>query len=108
MKSAETTEFQHKVYEACKMIPKGMFSTYKSIAASIKSSPRAVGQALKRNPYAPTVPCHRVISSNYTLGGFYGRLNSSQKLELLNDEGLCFVNGRLITADHSKFYKFSK
>ncbi|CAJ0751763.1 15360_t:CDS:2, partial [Entrophospora sp. SA101] len=56
------TNFQFKVYDLCSQIPK---------ANSISSSPRAVGGALKNNPFAPLpIPCHRVIASNFFIGGF--------------------------------------
>jgi methylated-DNA-[protein]-cysteine S-methyltransferase len=82
------TEFQKKVYEIVKKVPKGKTTTYKAIALELKSSPRAVGQALKVNPYAPIVPCHRVIMSNGKIGGFSGNnpKNIKKKIELLKKE----------------------
>ncbi|CAJ0830365.1 1992_t:CDS:2 [Entrophospora sp. SA101] len=74
------TNFQFKVYDLCSQIPKGYVSTYKLIANSISSSPRAVGGALKNNPFAPLpIPCHRVIASNFFIGGFNGECLKSQK-----------------------------
>ena len=63
-----TTNFQNKVYEALLEIPIGKITTYKLLGAYIgcKSS-QAIGQALKRNPFAPDVPCHRVIKSDLRL-----------------------------------------
>jgi len=86
------TEFQRKVYDIVKRIPKGKTTTYKAIALKLKSSPRAVGQALKRNPYSfvdgGNVPCHRVIMSNGKIGGFSGSnpRNIKKKIELLRKE----------------------
>src|ERR1043165_78073 len=52
---------------------KGYVSTYKLLAAALSSSPRAVGNALRVNPFAPLpIPCHRVIASNFFIGGFDG------------------------------------
>ena len=61
------TEFQDKVYKICSKIPKGKVSTYGEIAKALgKTGPmsRAVGNALNKNPYAPIVPCHRVVKSD--------------------------------------------
>lgn len=58
--------------QLCQAIPVGSVTTYGAMAAALRSSPRAVGQAMRRNPYAPCVPCHRVVASNGCLGGFGG------------------------------------
>lgn len=93
------TEFQKKVYKAVKRIPRGRVSTYKHVAEHAGCrSPRAVGQALKKNPYAPAVPCHRVIASDMTIGGYKGQTSGSvarEKLALLMKEGVEFADGRL-------------
>jgi methylated-DNA-[protein]-cysteine S-methyltransferase len=65
-----------KVYNLCSQIPSGFVSNYKEISSLLEISPRVVGQALKNNPYdlsSNKVPCHRVISSNYFIGGFRGQ-----------------------------------
>ena len=74
------TLFEQKVYDTISKIPKGHVMTYGELAEKVQSSPRAVGQALKRNPYAPKVPCHRVIGKNGTLTGFGGGLPAKEKL----------------------------
>jgi len=88
------TLFQQKVYDACSRIPSGRVTTYQLLARSIGcGSARAVGQALRRNPYAPRVPCHRVIASDLTLGGYEGQKDSealSRKIALLASEGVMF------------------
>lgn len=66
------TPFEQRLYAACKAIPRGKVATYGQLAALLNSAPRAVGQALRRNPFAPIVPCHRVITSSLELGGFSG------------------------------------
>jgi methylated-DNA-[protein]-cysteine S-methyltransferase len=83
------TEFQKRVYAIVRKVPKGKVTTYKAIAEKLKTSPRAVGQALKVNPYAPIVPCHRVIMSNGQIGGFNGSnpKNIKEKIRLLKKEG---------------------
>jgi methylated-DNA-[protein]-cysteine S-methyltransferase len=85
----KTTEFQEKVYAIVKKVPKGKTTTYKAIALKLNSSPRAVGQALKVNPYAPIVPCHRVIMSDGKIGGYAGKSpkNIKKKIQMLKEEG---------------------
>jgi O-6-methylguanine DNA methyltransferase len=70
--------------------------TYGEIAKILHSSPRAVGQALKRNPYAPIVPCHRVIHADGRIGGYNGVRNSKKKIEMLKKEGVKIKNDRTI------------
>ncbi len=67
----ESTPFQRRVYEAVLAIPRGQTRTYAWVAKKIgkPKAARAVGQALKRNRWAPTIPCHRVIASDESLGG---------------------------------------
>ena len=107
-KKAGTSKFQDKVYHAVKRIPRGYVTTYGILATQIGCrSCRAVGQALRRNPHAPNVPCHRVIASDLKIGGFKGRTGGAaihQKKELLNKEGVIFRDGRL--NDCSKIYRF--
>lgn len=89
--STAITEFQRKVYLALLDIPRGETITYGQLAQRIgcKSS-QAVGQALRKNPFAPEVPCHRVISSTGSLGGFNGHREGEwieKKRALLKSEG---------------------
>ena len=81
------TEFEEKVYRSVKRIPKGEVRSYGWVARQIgiPGAGRAVGNALNKNPYAPEVPCHRVIRSDGTLGGFASGLK--KKRELLLSEG---------------------
>ncbi len=88
MKIKKISYFENLVYQATKEIPKGRVSTYKEIAFYIgrEKSYRAVGNALNKNPYAPEVPCHRVVTSTGLLGGFaYG---ANKKKALLKQEGI--------------------
>ena len=82
------TKFQLKVWKYLRTIPKGKVKTYKQVAISIKSpkSARAVANACAKNPYAPKIPCHRVIRSDGALGGYSGRGGIKQKLKLLRSE----------------------
>lgn len=86
------TEFQRRVYLELLNIPRGEVITYGELARRIGCrSAQAVGQALKKNPFAPDVPCHRVVSSDGTLGGFHGRRDGAMietKRQLLAEEGI--------------------
>ena len=83
------TKFQVKVWKYLETIPKGKVKTYKQVAIGINrpKSVRAVGNACARNQYAPKVPCHRVISSDGSLGGFSSPGGLKTKKKLLKKEG---------------------
>jgi O-6-methylguanine DNA methyltransferase len=68
------TKFQWKVLEVTAKIPMGETRSYQWVAKQVGSpkAVRAVGQALKRNPYPVTIPCHRVIKQDGSLGGYSG------------------------------------
>jgi methylated-DNA-[protein]-cysteine S-methyltransferase len=93
------SSFQQKVYDALLRVPPGRVTTYKLLAESIGCrSAQAVGQALRRNPYAPEIPCHRVIRSDLTIGGYSGNKKGrkvQQKIQLLQKEGVRFSSGTL-------------
>lgn len=80
--------FCQKVWLACARIPRGSVMTYKQLAAAIghPGAARAVGTALSRNPCAPRIPCHRVIASDGSLGGYSGPGGLRRKKELLERE----------------------
>ncbi len=83
------TPFQRAVWKACMMIPEGQTRSYKWIAEKIgrPGAVRAVGSALGKNPFAPVVPCHRVIRSDGALGGFSAPGGPRAKARLLKREG---------------------
>ena len=83
------TEFQIKVWKYLKKIPKGTVKTYKQVAIGINrpKSARAVANACGKNPYAPKIPCHRVIRSDGDLGGYSGSGGLKTKKKLLKKEG---------------------
>ncbi len=84
------TKFQLKVWNYLKRIPKGKTKTYKEVAIAIKKplSYRAVANAVAKNPYPPIIPCHRVIRSDGTLGGYSGKGGVRKKKLLLKNEGI--------------------
>jgi len=88
--------FADRVYKLCKRIPKGRVSTYKEIGNALGGKGkiyRAVGVALNKNPFAPVVPCHRVVNSDGRIGGF--ALGVKKKVKLLESEGVKVVNGKI-------------
>lgn len=99
----QPTDFERRIYALLRRVPAGRVTSYAALArAAGMRSPRAVGQALRRNPFAPRVPCHRVIASDGTPGGFAGRRGGPalrRKLALLAAEGVRFARGRLAEAD---------
>ncbi|PCI34741.1 MAG: cysteine methyltransferase [Elusimicrobia bacterium] len=88
-KMADYPPFYQKVWKACADIPKGQVRTYGWIAKRVGSpgSARAVGQALGKNPFAPTVPCHRVVGVNGKMTGYSGKGGVAAKRKLLRKEG---------------------
>ena len=87
--------FDEKVWALTARIPAGKVTTYRQIAQELKTRAyRAVGQALHRNPYAPAVPCHRVVGSTGALTGFAGGLD--RKMQLLMQEGVAVKNGKVV------------
>jgi methylated-DNA-[protein]-cysteine S-methyltransferase len=93
----EITPFQRRVYDAARKIPRGKVTTYKRLADSIHCGcPRAVGQALRNNPFAPEVPCHRIVRSDLSIGGFSGQTDGpkiKQKIRMLREEGVRIEEG---------------
>lgn len=84
------TDFQRRVYLALLEVPRGQTISYKELGERIGChSAQAIGQALKRNPFAPDVPCHRVIHSDGSIGGFHGQRDGEmidKKRKLLEEE----------------------
>ena len=81
--------FHRRVYEITQAIPRGQTLTYGEVAARMDDpgAARAVGQALGANPFAPIVPCHRVVAAGTKLGGFSARGGLTTKLRMLGIEG---------------------
>lgn len=88
-------DFQERVWQLLKKIPKGRVTTYKIIARRLNSNAyRAVGNACNKNPYAPLAACHRVINSNGSVGGF--RNGIKKKMQMLEKEGIKVRNNRIV------------
>jgi methylated-DNA-[protein]-cysteine S-methyltransferase len=103
------TPFQSKVYEALCEVPEGAVTTYGALAKRIGcGSAQAVGNALRNNPFAPRVPCHRVIAADLSLGGFQGKRAGAaiaRKKALLIAEGITFDKDGRVT-DPSLVWRF--
>ncbi len=84
------TKFQKKVWNYLKTIRKGTVKSYKQVAIAINKpkSSRAVANAVGKNPFAPKIPCHRVIRSDGSLGGYSGKGGLKTKKLLLKREGI--------------------
>lgn len=104
------TSFSNQVYTQLKKVPAGKITTYKELANSLGTKGyQAVGTALKQNPYAPQVPCHRVVKSDGTLGGFMGFLTGEtveKKKQMLEKEGIEFEGDRIKDFD-KKLFRFA-
>jgi methylated-DNA-[protein]-cysteine S-methyltransferase len=109
--AAKVTPYQLRVYSHLLTIPPGKVASYLAMSRALNSSPRAVGNALRNNPFAPTVPCHRVIAASGYIGGFKGEwndapsgVNQCMKKDLLRDEGVEFSDdGMLVTGRKAWF-----
>jgi len=88
--------FQRRVLQAVLRVPEGKVATYQALANCIGSRAyQAIGQALKRNPLPITIPCHRIVKADLSLGGFLGD-RTDEKLELLESEGVYLdENGKI-------------
>lgn len=101
----EFMNFNEKCYAILKKVPKGKVTTYGELARAVgvPNGARAVGNAMNRNPYAPEVPCHRVVGSDGKMTGFAGGI--PEKIKMLEDEGVEVKNGKV---DLNRFgYKFN-
>lgn len=94
------TPFQKRVLSLLCQVPRGHVTTYALMARHLGSSPRAVGNAMRRNPFAPEVPCHRCVATGGGLGGFKGQwprdgegITLDEKKGLLRGEGVRMDDG---------------
>lgn len=91
--TSNLTQFRQRVLLALCQVPRGRFTTYAALSDHLHSSARAVGNGLRNNPFAPRVPCHRVIAADKSLGGFGGDWGkegryAGEKVRLLREEGV--------------------
>jgi len=114
----DITVFRRAALELCARVPRGRVTTYQRLAVAVaaatgapKPSARAAGSAMKHNPYAPVVPCHRIVASDLKLGGFSGSTdpdgpNLHRKADLLRSEGVA-VESTGSKVAHEAVYDFS-
>ena len=91
IQTSKLTSYRQRVLLALMQVPSGRFTTYAALAGFLASSPRAVGNALRNNPFAPRVPCHRVVAADHGIGGFGGSWGMAgehvqEKIRLLRQE----------------------
>jgi len=98
--------FSEKCYKTLKNVPKGYVTNYKDIAEKLGTKAyRAVGTAMNKNPYAPKVPCHRVVCSDGRIGGFAFGVQKKEKMLL--SEGIEIKNGKVKDFEEKR-WKFEK
>ncbi len=87
--------FSSKCYSLLRKVPRGKITTYQALARAMGTKAyRAVGNAMNKNPYAPQVPCHRVVKANGEVGGF--ALGTKKKIEMLRREGIPIKNNKIV------------
>jgi len=87
-------DYAQKVLRCVSSVPVGYVTTYGEVAKAMFGSPRAVGRVMATNPFPPLVPCHRVVRSDFTLGGF--GLGVAAKWEILQRENRGYQKGMKI------------
>ena len=94
------TKLADQTYQLLKKVPKGRVTTYKALAQGLGTKAyRAIGQIMKKNPDAPNTPCHRVVASNGTIGGFMGKTQGetiAKKIKLLTQEGVQISGNKIV------------
>src|SRR5512145_2201901 len=91
------TVFERNVIAQLRRIPRGKVTTYGALAVALgkPGAARAVGRAVGANPFAPAVPCHRVVRDEGSLGGYSGPGGLKSKIRLLSKEGVVVASGRV-------------
>lgn len=99
---------REKIYNLLRRVPKGKVTTYKALANAMGTNAyRVIGHYMKTNPHAPQVPCHRVVKSDGTIGGFNGMVKGSEierKIEMLKDEGIEFEGDKIKDFEKRMFW----
>jgi len=98
MKKRASESFSSRVYKVLIRVPEGRVTTYKEVAKAINTKAyRAVGSVIAKNPYAPEVPCHRVVRSDGSVGNYTcnGKKNPKKKIRILMSEGITIKNNKI-------------
>jgi methylated-DNA-[protein]-cysteine S-methyltransferase len=104
LKSERLSKYAMNVIDAVSKVPIGYITSYGEVAKAVGGGPRAVGQIMARNPFAPVCPCHRVLRSDLTLGGYGGGLDV--KLAFLKREKRGYKSEKEIPLDGKKLRVF--
>lgn len=104
VKSKHLSKYATRVIEAVSKVPVGYITSYGEVAKTVGGGPRAVGQIMARNPFAPICPCHRIVKSDLTLGGYGGGL--SMKLAFLKRERRGYTSEKQIPVNGKKLRIF--
>jgi methylated-DNA-[protein]-cysteine S-methyltransferase len=96
--------YTQKTLKATAQIPIGYVASYGAIAKAVGGGPRAVGNVMASNPFAPIIPCHRVVKSDFGLGGYGGGLKV--KFELLVKEKRGFLASKGIAVNGCQLQVF--
>ncbi|MBI5620140.1 MGMT family protein [Candidatus Gottesmanbacteria bacterium] len=101
------TNLAKQTYALLRKVPRGRVTTYKALADALGvKAYRAIGQILKHNPDAPNTPCHRVVASDGTIGGFMGQSSGAaiqKKIQMLQNEGIKIKGGKILQFNHVLF-----
>lgn len=96
------SSFNDRCYKVLAKVPKGKVTTYKEIAQALRSKGfRAVGNAMNKNPNAPRIPCHRVVRTDGSIGGY--AKGPKRKIDMLKKEGILIENGKVVNLDKVLF-----
>jgi methylated-DNA-[protein]-cysteine S-methyltransferase len=90
---------EHRVYKKLLEVPKGKVTTYSELAKAVglKNGQRAIGRIMSNNPFPVIVPCHRVILSNGSIGGYMW--GEKVKKNMLSREGVKIENGKILDSE---------
>jgi O-6-methylguanine DNA methyltransferase len=110
--SSGLSHYRKRLYTILLSVPHGRYTTYAAMSDYLHSSARAVGNGMRNNPFAPNVPCHRVLAADGSIGGFGGSwgkegMHAKKKLEMLRKEGVRFDSkGKVVGEPFRKFHEF--
>ena len=114
IRSSSITPYRKRLYTVLLSVPRGRYTTYAAMSTYLNSSARAVGNGMRNNPFAPDVPCHRVLAADGSIGGFQGDWGregkyANKKLQLLRGEGVRFDGkGKVVGEPFRKFHEFEE
>jgi len=80
---SQLSKYSQKILACLAQVPIGYVTTYKALADTVGGGPRAVGQIMRLNPFSPLIPCHRVIKSDFSVGGYGGSITEGAKVKRL-------------------------